>query len=610
MQDGARHTALRHLALTAAAVAGYYAVNGYTFGLWDHSIHLPWVLREMDASFLPGDFLINAAPSHTSLAFVALARLAEVIGLAWACFLLHVAFVTLMITGSAALARALFPALPPLALSALAACLVIPSQQTWAAILSMDDHLLPRGTVGLLLHALALGARGRPHLACALVGVVVNIHPTTAAHAAAILWVQQALTGARRRDLITAPLVMVLAAAPLIVHALRGGGVGAVPTPAPSDWAEIANAAFPFHFEIRSVDLWLWVILGAQTACALLSWRHLGGRSLLAFVLGVLLVSALGGLGWEVLRLPFARQLHPYESTRFMHYLAMCGAAALTLSWWRGEGAGLGRRLLSLAAASVGLSRYAVWMAMCASVTWARTASRACAALALAAMLPGLLMARREVSASGTPEARRAGERRVGALLAGVAAWAGGFAIAIAALGLRSIEIHGERPPSASACEEHPAAVALEERCGFALSRWAREALPADAVVALPPYFFHPLTGFRHRARRGMLTVHKDGGESNFDHAFARAWRERMLALAGLDAAPEVPLTIGTLAWTDAAVKPYLEGYRRAEDARLRELGRRYGVTHAVVEKGAHAGVIAMPVVYEDAAYRVHRIER
>lgn len=604
------NAALRHLALTAAAVAGYYAVNGYTFGFWDHSIHLPWVLREMDPSFLPGDFLIGAAPSHTSLAFVALARLAEVLGLAWACFLLHLACVTLMITGSAALARALFPALPPLALSALAACLVIPSQETWASISSMDDHLLPRGTVGLLLHALALGARGRPHLAYGLVGLVVNIHPTTAAHTAAILWVQQALTGARRKHLITAPLVMVLAAAPLIIHALRGGGVGAVPTPAPSDWAEIANGAFPFHFEIRSVDGHLWVILGAQTACALLAWRHLGGRSLLACGLGVLLVSALGFLGWEVLRLPFARQLHPYESTRFMHYLAMCGAAALMLAWWRDEDAGLHRRLLSLVAASVGLSRYALWAATCAFLTWARTASRVWAALALAAMLPGLWMARREASASGASEPGRAGERRVAALLAGVAAWGGVFAIAIAALGLRSVRIHGERPPSAWACEEHPAEVALEERCGLTLSRWAREALPADAMVAMPPYFFHPLTGFRHRARRGMLTVHKDGGESNFDVAFARAWRERMLALAGLDAAPEVPLAIETEVWTDAAVKPYLEGYRRADDARLRELRRRFGVTHAIVEKGVHVGEIAMPVVYEDAAYRIHRIER
>lgn len=611
----------------ALSVAWFYAVNGYNLGWWDHVIHIPHLLRAMDPGFLPGDYLLDAAESHLSLIWPLLAPVVDLLGIPATFLAIHALCVTLMLTGSDALARALFPALPPIDRYLWIAVLVIPAQPTLASIYSMDDHLLPRGTVGILLHALALGVRGQYRRAYLLTGLLVNLHATTAAHTAVLLWVHQALDsrpGRRssssspgspssslldRKELVLAPLFLIAAALPLLIYALSIGAVGHVPTPAPQAWIDIANRASPYHVESESFGLWGYIHALVHLTCALAAWTLVRGSSIPAYLLGVALLCLFGAVAWEVAHLPFARQLHPYEATRFVYYLGMVGAAVLITarrhghisrdgtSWPRGVAFWLAVTLAGLSATA----HYAMLILLRVRMAWAPIAYASCVAVTLAALIAVLVLAprwRRQADARFT---------RRSVMAAAILAAMGSIG-AMATSGIH-LDAGGARPASPDMCHEHPMEVEHDQRCGLALMRWARDALPADARVALPPYLGHPLASWRHLTRRGVVATYKDGGESNFSHAFARAWHERMSALAG----GGMPLEPGTVRaaddWFDSEVIPHQRGYRAADDARLRELARRFGATHAVVEERAHTGAISFPVVYQDAAYRVHRIQ-
>lgn len=608
------------------SVAWFYAVNGYSLGWWDHVIHIPHLLRAMDPGFLPGDYLLDAAESHLSLIWPLLAPVVDLLGIPATFLAIHALCVTLMLTGSNALARALLPALPPLERYLWVAVLVIPAQPTLASIYSMDDHLLPRCTVGILLHALALGVHGRYRRAYLLVGILINLHATTAAHTAVLLWVHQALDRRPsnrptsrpssppssllgRKELVLAPLFLIAAALPLLIYALSIGAVGHVPTPAPQDWTDIANRASPFHVESESFGLWGHVHALVQLTCALAAWTIVRGSSIPAYLLGVALLCLFGAVAWEVAHLPFARQLHPYEATRFVYYLGMVGAAVLitarrhgqlphnVASWPRHIAFWLAMILAGLSATA----HYGMLVLLRTDMAWAPIAYATCVAVTFAALAAMLVLAPRWRRQPGARFTRRS-------MLAATILAAMGCLGAVATSGLH-LDAGGARPASPDMCNEHPIEVEHHQRCGLALMRWARDALPADARVALPPYLNHPLASWRHLTRRGVVATYKDGGESNFSHAFARAWHERMSALAG----GGMPLEPGTVRaagdWFGSEVLPHQRGYRTADDARLRELARRFGATHAVVEERAHTGAISFPVVYRDAAYRVHRIQ-
>lgn len=136
----------------------------------------------------------------------------------------------------------------------------------------------------------------------------------------------------------------------------------------------------------------------------------------------------------------------------------------------------------------------------------------------------------------------------------------------------------------------------------------ARWTTPSTYRVAIPPYLFEPLTSFRYGARRQVVGTYKDGSEGSFSLAFAYEWKRRMEALCDckpFNLPPEVEQQGGDALFQ--GLHSILEGYRRADAARFRQLAAGFGATHAVVEaRGAVEP--GLPLLYADDEFKLYRI--
>ena len=84
--------------------------NGYSIGLADHFIHLPYLLRVMDPGYLRGDLLVETAKHHISLFWMLQAPVVETFGLEPTYLVLQLVSWLVMLAGLVSLARTLVPA--------------------------------------------------------------------------------------------------------------------------------------------------------------------------------------------------------------------------------------------------------------------------------------------------------------------------------------------------------------------------------------------------------------------------------------------------------------------------------------------------------------------
>jgi len=78
-------------------------------------------------------------------------------------------------------------------------------------------------------------------------------------------------------------------------------------------------------------------------------------------------------------------------------------------------------------------------------------------------------------------------------------------------------------------------------RAGHRMMRWARERLPEDAVVIIPPYMEESVCAFRYFARRRAVGAWKDGGEGTFDQTFQLTWERQVRDITGVGDRIRVP---------------------------------------------------------------------
>ncbi|MCB9705132.1 MAG: hypothetical protein H6711_24860 [Myxococcales bacterium] len=598
-------------ALAGLFTALWYLINGYRVGVEDHALLLPLAEHELDPSHLAGDYFFST--THPTFLWRVLAPLVDEVGVEVGYALLHLLCVFGLGLAIVALARALAGRGAPRVgeTSLLALALAAPMTVTLAGIPALDNLLIPRvASLAPLLYAIALAVRGRFFAAFALAGLVFNLHPTTAAHGAVVvggLWLAARApallarlrgTSAGEVGVLRALLevgAFLLAGLPMLLLTIGGGAGFRVQFPFRPEWYEISTVVFPYHHFLGRLPLLNWV-LGLFPWVAWLSARLAGVRSRAADVVMVTIpiFCALGYVLIEIVRLPQAVTLHVFESTRFASFLAPILVARWILGWMA---AGDPRRAALAVAVAAVYGAHGVYF----SAHWGPQPAALIAPLLLVALA---VIGRR----LGAGAARPASGRVWGARLALAAT----PAIALAALPGRdrlTLTIAETIPRQYEDYRfflgEAPAGASLREASGLEVMTWAADALPEDALVAIPPGFLHPLVSFRLVARRRIFVSWKDGGEAFFSDAFADTWRARMERVGGEGVTRAFPPgTIEFWEWV-ARTEEAVQGFHALSEDELRALARDEGVTH-VVRRADQP--LALPELFADRGYRVYAV--
>jgi hypothetical protein len=576
------------LVFLASALLG----NGYSIGLIDQFIHLPYLLRAMDPGYLPGDLLVESAERHLSLFWILQAPLVETFGLEPTYLVIHLASWLMMLAGLVSLARALAPAEHGRLAGWLACIPALLVPVAFGLIPSFDNLVLNRTLVmGGELFALALAIRGRGFRSFLLLGVLVNIHATTAVHTAAFAGCLLLVRADRWRQIARAFAGLVIGALPLIVMTLaqRGADASAVGLDYAA-WREVVELHFPFHHFVAWMDSRAAASLIIATVALVAAWRKTGNPAW-ASMLAAMLVLAVGNLvATEVLHLRIGTVLHLYEAARLLTYLSFVAAPVVFIAT-RADS-----RLTWVA--SIGLLAAVIAHGLL-SQQFSVVYDSACMVLAVASAA---------VLSVPTAHAVRQPRRLPPAWSALVAALAlSAFASHLRVddgFGYRVTDVRRSEYWSRSEFTPFDSPLSMDVINGMTLMRWARENLPVDAIVVTPPFFMHPLGNFRFHARRSLLVTHKDGGEATFDPVFAQRWRERMEAILGEIPAPPAYSLDGF----SARLRELHRRYHDGDEARFRSLRTRFGATHGLCPRAARCGALDFPVVYEDAAWRVFEI--
>ncbi|MFY0566786.1 DUF6798 domain-containing protein [Archangium lansingense] len=553
------------LAVLATFTCTWFVINGYRFGVIDHSIHLGFLLRELDPSLLKGDPLIEAAANHPSLFWTLQVPLLRWVSVEVLYLVVHVISVVLVLAGTATLARTLYPGRHSEWVATLAMLAVL-IPRNYAGIPMMDELVLNRTvSLGPLLFALVLGVKRRYAAAFLLTGVVFLIHPTTAIHAAILLWFAALFDRERRRAVVTGPLLCMLAASPLLVPMLRHGAASGVPFPPPEEWVLLTRILVSWHHYPRDWSSQVWMQLLVPSVVLTLALRARRNRPVEAYLCGVVFACVLGFVGTEVLHFPTALHLHLQEVLRFVPYFtAVCGAAWV-LETWPAPGE---RKLPGLAAALLYLGFASIQVEL--------------AFVAMAA----LLFVRPAAREPPRPLRLR---------------WLVGLGVIAAPL-VFAIRVYGYKVPPNFLPR-------VDMYKGARLMAWSNQHLPKDAMVVLPPFFHEWDLAFRYGARRATFTTFKDGAEGSFSLAFMQDWKQRMEALCGcqpfesLATRTDEPWYPRVLAMHEVLK----QGYRSADATRLRELGARYGATHVVFE-ATDKEHPEFPLLYADDEFRLYRL--
>lgn len=571
------------LAIAAVLTAVFILVRGYSFGIGDHAIHLPFIQRAADPSFLTGDAMLALAPKHPSLFFEAFGLLARLIPIEPLCFAAYALSTFTMILAVRALAYALWPGPGARWVAALALAGVFVPHNVGGGIGNFDPLFLPRvASLGPLLFALVLCVRGRFLWAFALIGIVFLFHATTAAHTAALAWMACAFYGRDRiRDLVLGPLVFMAAASPLLFMMAQAGG-SAIPTPAPAEWLAALKLQFPLHhfesvFVIASHALsgGLAVLLGILCS----PWRE-QGRMLAGFLAGVLVMFAAGLVGNYILHSPFTIQLHVFQAGRMLDVLAL-----VSLGWWTfvcfGRSSRIG--LLSLIPTAAYVFRTPLYELHPAgdypSGLHYVIVSFVVVTLLVTAVVVTIdqkMMPVQRDNAPG-PEGKAAHPR---------------FGIALGVLMVAML--------AAAVSTGGSWQVTGKGLAGYRMMRWADAALPADAVVLVPPYLEEPVAAFRYFGGRRILGSWKDGGEGTFDYAFQMAWAGYVEDAFGRN------VEAGTTDYPQLLRKVIRE-YHALSAERFDAIAGKYRVTHAVRE--ADSPKLPFPELYRDDEYVLYRLQ-
>ena len=572
----------REVTIGVILTALYFLARGYMFGAMDQSVNLPYILREADSEFLPGDLLLDISNNHPSFYYKCFAWLSQFVSLEMLFFGAHVLSIFSMILGLRALAHSLWEGPSGEWAAAIGVAGAFFLRYVAGNIPNFDEVFLPRvASMGLLLYAMSLGVRNRHLWAFALTGVVFLFHATTASHTAVLLWCACAFGGRRNfQYCLLGPLAFLGTASPLLLLMALNVESG-IPVPAPYDWVQSLKLNFPFH---HFPDLWEFsmkagpTLLAIYLGIAVSPWGK-AGHILTGYVVGGLLLFLAGGIGNWLFNWPVTIHLHVFEVGRILDSLAI-----LSLGRW--SFFSLGRPVFLQLASALVVGAFFIRSSLFEWVSFRWALDMYLLALALGTTLfyrylrsnqPRILL----------------GSLRGNALND----FPRSSILIFSVIGLGLLLATNPIPDWKTTGEAHK---------GYTMMRWAREVLPHDAVVIIPPYMNEPLCAFRYFARRRAIGCWKDGGEGTFDYAYQLHWERQLRDLTGMGEAIIVP--DGSVTWKEwfSWLQTANMTYQSMPTRHFLIMAQKYGATHVVRE--ADSPNLSIPLVYTDQDYDVYQL--
>lgn len=645
------------LAGTAATFA-----SGYTYAEFNQVEHLPMIFRIMDPGYLARDFYVNAVDVFNPRFYYSwlMAAGSRVLPT-------PLLFVLLTCAANAGIAAVTFyigrQMSPRSDLAAALACCTV------LAVNAFNEGgaaQIPRDFLGpsLLARPLAMlglwwTISGRTLAPLAAFVAALVLHPLVGAETAAIavaaaglaLLVPAARPAELGHPLSRREVIRLLGMTAMIVLAgwlLYGGAVGQTSLDTERFIRILAEARGPHHYIPSRFGLGSHLAFAVFCLAALLAWidwrRHAPDRRVARGVLMVGLVVLVGCLlGWVFVELIPTRLVTAAQTFRMAYLIKWLGlllfaqVAAVAIHAGRPAAERLSGALLVLAngryqpaialMGSLGLLAHrragappapgrvapdgggAVAGEETASTpatgevgTEGRKAGAPPAPSGHMVMLAVVVFAVVSLVLVVVPVTSRPGEPILLALLLGLAAWFVRIesplwrrALPALVIGLGVSVLVGFRasPPLIAAARTLgvPAPrMTLEEsaKAWTGAARFARAETPPDTVFVVPPR----LGGFRLVGRRAVVV---DNKVFPFGDADMQEWYERMLFTHAGRIDGELP----SLIELDA-------NYAVIDDAHLRRVQQRYGATHALLWPRTET---AMPVLYEDPAFKIVRIE-
>jgi hypothetical protein len=220
-------------------------LNGYRFGIWDHSFYLPMIERAADPSLLRNDYLLTGPQEQYTFWVPLMAAAARRVPLPYVCFAGYVAAQVGLFTIIFLMSLALFRS--PVAALLTLLMLVLPKEVGYTRTFTHDFYFTIRTTAMPLVYGAVLSiGTGRVVLASALSAVAFLIHPITALPAVVIV-AAEILTGpsARKiRSAMVASAIFIAVAAPLLLRVMtmpRDPGAGRLFAIADPEWLAIVQ---------------------------------------------------------------------------------------------------------------------------------------------------------------------------------------------------------------------------------------------------------------------------------------------------------------------------------------------------------------------------------
>ncbi len=321
------------LAMAAAAVA----CNGYRFGTSDQAIHLTLLRRLLEPGSLSRDLVAEHGASHASLWWHL--QVPAVRALGWdALPALYAVLYAVALTATFWLlwriARELFAADPWVAL--LAPALLVVFKACPAHVRTFEPELINR----TVAHPLVLAAvwqllRGNPLRAGALCGLALDLHASSASHAAVACLAAAVADRRLWRQLPAFVGAAALCGAPLGLYVAAGGGPSAWWVDA--EWMEVLRWRMPHHLLPWRWPPGAWVAAAVQLALWVWASRGIADpavrRRAHGMVAGVLLCGpVLGTLVAGPLPVAPLLALHLWEAWLLLAVLAYLAAAGPVLA--------------------------------------------------------------------------------------------------------------------------------------------------------------------------------------------------------------------------------------------------------------------------------------
>jgi hypothetical protein len=597
--------------------------NGYRFHAGDQVSYIPLIQQVLEPDLYRLDPLImELTRRHHTLLWPMLAGIVRLAGMAPTFFGVHLLVLICTFLALDALVAALGGGGGARLLAAL---LLVLAKPAGAGIATLDNLLLPRGiALPLELAALAVLLRGRPGRSGLLAGLAFNVHPTTATHTVLALLVVALVRAGRRRGgrgggvLPAARLLggFLVAASPLLVPWLVGSAAEESLFRADPVWLKVVRLRLSHHLFPRYWNLYEWFCAVFPLLLLLVGAQGVRERrvrvALLGLGAGVVLQCLVGGVVLaELAPVPLSIKLHFWESLRLAMVVGL-GAMACVLERLLGRD-----RPWAAALAAVALTCGALVLAvfgliglLVEGVLRGGRERRRRWPMALIYLLPlgcavGFLAAGvRAAALRQTPGllpravpwlsfdwtglvvlGGAAGLALLSRTAGGARRWHAFIGLLVMLLGVHEVVLWGTRGVRYRQ-RERLVGIRLGERddAVAALGGLAREKLPRDALVLIPP---HLARRFRGVARRAVVGGYKDGGMSVWSVSYARAWRRWMQTISGVDlTALAPPKGTGSMIIWQSVEGLLAQRFLAAGAEDLRRMGAALGAGYLLYPRG------------------------